>query len=316
MGVKKSELALLEGAIRVYKWEREESGGVPASVRGVLQLVHGSCEHAQRYDRFACYLAEQGWIVYASDLRGHGQSIPQEDLGYFGETGGWDGMVDELHEVRTFIGNRHPGLKVVLFGHSMGSFLARHYAIVHGSGLSGLILSGTAHYVRASLKLGKLLAQREIRRKGIRHRSATLYNLTYRTFNKRFRPNRTAQDWLSRDEAEVDRFLQDERCGFVFTSGGFRDMFEGLLFMTDKKHIAMTPKELPVLFLSGKDDPVGNFGTTVRQAYSLYRAAGMTNVTLKLYEGMRHELLNELGREEVYRDIVAWLEGEWPVEPK
>ncbi|WP_262676460.1 alpha/beta hydrolase [Paenibacillus sp. J5C2022] len=306
MSVRRSELALAEGAISVYRWEQVEDGAEVA-VRGVLQLVHGSCEHALRYDRFARYMAEQGWIVYASDLRGHGHSTPQEDLGYFGDTGGWESMVDELHEVRAFIGKQHPELKIVLFGHSMGSFLARHYAIVHGSGLSGLILSGTAHYVRSSLRLGKLLAEREIRSKGIRHRSAVLYNLTYRSFNKRFKPNRTAQDWLSRDEAEVDRFLQDERCGFVFTSGGFRDMFEGLLFITDKKHIALTPKELPVLFISGKDDPVGSFGKTVRQAYGLYRAVGMTNVRLKLYEGMRHELLNEVGKEEVYLDIAEWL---------
>lgn len=303
--MKKSEFTLAEKNIPVYKWEPD--GAASGQVCGVFQIVHGSCEHAQRYENFASFLTEQGWIVFASDLRGHGPKSDKADLGYFGDVNGWRAMVDELHEVNKYIRLQYPDLQVVMFGHSMGSFLARHYAMLYGSQLSALILCGTAHYARSALRLGRLLAKREIRTKGIRHRSAALYNLTYRTFNRRYQPARTSQDWLTRDHAEVDKFLQDEYCGFVFTAGGFLDLFEGLLFITKKSNITMTPKDLPILFISGEDDPVGQFGKTVKQACHLYKGAGMTDVKLKLYEGMRHEILNEVGREEVYEDILAWL---------
>lgn len=299
-----SQFQLPDGSTHVYKWEPEET----EKISGIIQIVHGSCEHANRYERFARFLTEHGWIVYANDLRGHGRSVSdRSDLGYFGEQEGWTGMVDDLHKVTELIRREHPHSQIIMIGHSMGSFLARHYAILHGSELAGLILSGTAHYARLTLLAGKWLANRVIRTKGIKHRSTQLYNLTYSSFNRRFRPARTEQDWLSRDQAEVDLFVQDELCGFVFTAGGFRDMFDGLLFITDPNHMVKTPKDLPILMISGTDDPVGNFGKTVKQAYNAYQQAGLTKVRMKLYEGMRHEILNEIGREEVYEDIKEWV---------
>lgn len=307
--MEKTQFRLPDPLVHVYKWKPDAAGaGQSVPVRGIVQIVHGSCEHAERYDRFASFLAGHGWIVYAADLRGHGRSVASRaDLGYFGEQGGWNGLVEEQHEIAKLIQNEHPGLPVFLLGHSMGSFIARDYASRYGSGLSGLLLSGTAHYSRISLRAGLLLAKQIIRAKGIRCRSPLLYNLTYNSFNKRFEPARTGQDWLTRDQTVVDSFVEDEMCGFVFTAGGFRDMFEGLLRITDPEQIGKTPKELPVFLLSGTDDPVGEFGKTVEKAHAAYRKAGLRHVRLKLYEGMRHEVLNELGKEEVYEDILSWL---------
>ncbi|GIP32508.1 alpha/beta hydrolase [Paenibacillus sp. J2TS4] len=302
--MRSTQLQWTDNNLHVYKWEPDEG----EQAYGVMQIVHGSCEHANRYERFAHFLTERGWIVYASDLRGHGRSVSRkEDLGYFGERDGWNGMVEDLHQVTELIREEHPAMSIFLFGHSMGSFLARHYAIRFGSELAGLILSGTAHHDRISLQAGRLLANREIRRKGIKHRSMLLYKLTYAPFNKRFEPARSVQDWLSRDQAEVDLFLQDELCGFIFTAGGFRDMFDGLLFITDPAKIRLTPSHLPVYFISGQDDPVGRYGKMVQRAYDAYRKAGLSNIEMKLYDGMRHEILNEIGREEVYEDILRWM---------
>lgn len=304
--MKKTHFQMPDQPVHVYKWEPDLDESIQ-QIQGVLQIVHGSCEHADRYDRFARDLAGHGWIVYASDLRGHGHSVShKDDLGFFGEQDGWSGLVEELHEVTELIRGAHPGLPILMFGHSMGSFLARHFAIRYGSELSGLILSGTAHHTRSSLRAGKLLANQVIRTKGIRYRSKILYNLTYNSFNKRFEPSRTNQDWLTRDRAIVDSFIQDELCGFVFTAGGFRDMFEGLLYITDRENIGKTPRDLPIFLLSGTDDPVGGFGKMVEKAYNFYRKAGIHDVRMKLYEGMRHEILNELGKEEVCDDILTW----------
>lgn len=305
--MRKLQFQLPDQTTHVYKWE-PDLDEARQHINGVIQLVHGSCEHANRYDRFARYLAGHGWIVYASDLRGHGHSVSdKEDLGYFGEQGGWSGLIEEQHEVAKLIREQHPALPMIMLGHSMGSFLARNYAIRYGTGLSGLILVGTAHYSRSSLRAGRLLANQVIRAKGIRYRSKILYSLTYNAFNKRFEPARTRQDWLTRDPSIVDSFIQDELCGFVFTAGAFRDMFEGLLCITDPENIAKTPRDLPILLLSGTDDPVGGFGKMVEKAYASYRKAGINDVRMKLYEGMRHEILNELGKEEVYEDILAWI---------
>ncbi|GGD67044.1 alpha/beta fold hydrolase [Paenibacillus nasutitermitis] len=290
--------------IHLYKWEPDEG----EEVTGIIHLVHGSCEHARRYEHFARYLTDHGLIVYASDLRGHGWSVnKREELGFFGERDGWVGMVEDLRHVTALARAEHPDLKVMLIGHSMGSFLARHYAIVAGEELDGLVLIGTAHQPRILLHLARGIAKWIIRSKGIMYRSHFLNKLSYESFNRKFQPARTMQDWISRDEGEVDRFISDEQCGFVFTAGGFRDMFEGLLFITKTANVLHTPRDLPVALLSGQDDPVGSFGKTVNKACHCYRKAGVKQVELTLYDGMRHEILNEIGREQVYSDILKWL---------
>lgn len=288
----------------IYRWEPEEN----AEIVGVIQLMHGSCEHSKRYNDFAKFLTDNGYIVYSNDLRGHGLSVKvKEDLGYFGDKNGWNIVVEDLFELTQYIKQRHRGLKLIIIGHSMGSFLARHYAIVHGAEINAIIAIGTAHNPKTLLKLGKFLAERDIRKNGLKHRSDLLNKMSYDSFSNQFKPIRTKQDWLTRDEDIVNRYIEDELCGFIFTSSGFKDMFEGLLFITNRKNIIKTPKELPFMLLSGEKDPVGGNGKMVYKAFKEYKKAGLKNIQMKLYKDMRHEILNEIGKEEVYKNILNWI---------
>jgi alpha-beta hydrolase superfamily lysophospholipase len=288
----------------VYKWEPEES----AEIVGVVQLMHGSCEHSKRYNDFARFLTDNGYVVYSNDLRGHGLSVlDKEDLGYFGNKDGWNIVVEDLYELTQYIKQKHKGLKLIILGHSMGSFLARHYAIVHGAEINAIIATGTAHNPKALLKLGKFLSERDIRKNGFKHRSDLLNKMSYDSFSNQFKPIRTKQDWLTRDEEVVNKYIEDEFCGFVFTSSAFKDMFGGLLFITNRNNISKTPKNLPILFLSGEKDPVGGNGKMVLKAFQEYEKAGIKNIQMKLYKDMRHEILNEIGKEEVYKDILSWI---------
>lgn len=288
----------------IYRWEPDGN----SEFKGIVQVVHGSCEHSQRYIDFARFLTDNGYVVFSNDLRGHGLSVNnKEELGYFGDRDGWRLIVDDLNEINRLAKKQYRELKLVMLGHSMGSFLARHYAVLYGNEIDGLIATGTAHNPRTLLKLGKFLAERDIKKKGIRRKNELLNKMSYDSFSNQFKPIRTKQDWLSRDEKIVDKYIEDELCGFVFSSGAFRDMFDGLLFITNKNNIKQTPRELPILLLSGSKDPVGDNGKMVVKAYNAYKAAGVKNIKMKLYDGMRHEILNEIDKEEVYKDILDWL---------
>lgn len=290
--------------IYMYKWEPQDG----KNISGVVQIVHGSCEHSKRYKNFAKFLTDNGYVVYSCDLNGHGLSVTkEEDLGYFGEKDGWNNLINDLHEVTKLIQKENPNLKIFMIGHSMGSFLARHYAMVYGKEIDGLIATGTANNSRLILRLGKLLAEIDIKNGRGKRRNKLLNKMSYESFNNQFKPIRTNNDWLTRDEKILDEFMEDKLCGFVFTSAAFRDMFEGLLFITDENNIKKTPKDLPILLLAGGNDPVGNNGKMVEKVYKDYKRNGIKNVKMKLYEGMRHEILNEIGKEKVYKDILTWL---------
>ncbi len=277
---------------------------------GLLQLVHGSCEHIGRYEAFAAYMAYSGYIVYGWDLRGHGiTASSREELGFFALQGGWELLLSDILEINKHIRTEYPHKPLILIGHSMGSFLVRHFALLNGDTINGLIAIGTSHNPRLLLKLGKHLANRDIIKNGHYNRSKLLHNLSYGSFNKKISPARTTQDWLTSDEEIVDKFVDDELCGFVLTSSGFRDMFYGLLEITNTTNIKGHPKDLPMLLISGEEDPVGEWGRQVIKAYESYKRAGVKNISMKLYEGMRHEVLNEHKRQRVYEDIVNWLKG-------
>ena len=305
MRTKEFELLMRDGnELYTYKWEPEEG----KEILGAVQLVHGSCEHSKRYTGFAEFLTSNGFIVYSSDLRGHGFSVAsKDDLGYLADKSGWNIVVEDLYEINKYIKAENPGIKVIMLGHSMGSFLARHYAISHGKELDGLIATGTAHNGGLILKLGLFLASRSIKKKGLKFRNLTLNSMSYDSFSNQFKPIRTKQDWLSRDEKIVDEYIEDDLCGFVFTNAAFKDMFEGLLFITNRENIKRTPKELPILLLSGDRDPVGGNGKMVVKAYEEYKTIGVEDVQMKLYKDMRHEILNEINKELVYKDILVWI---------
>ncbi len=290
--------------IFAYKWL--PSG--KTKIRATVQISHGMAEHAARYERFAKQLTAAGYAVYASDHRGHGKTAGSlENVGYLADESGWDKVVDDMHVLTGMIRKENKKAPIFLFGHSMGSFLSRQYAMLHGGELTGLILSGTGGDPGLLGKIGLLVAKREAAKKGGRAKSPLLDKLSFGAFNKAFRPNRTNFDWLSRDNAEVDKYVADPFCGEVFTAGFFCDMLGGLAFINKKENIRNIPRDLPVYLFSGSLDPVGANTKGVLQVYNSYVNAGIKDVTYKFYRDGRHEMLNETNREEVFADVIAWL---------
>lgn len=282
--------------------------GVP---RGIVQIAHGIAEHSRRYDAFASFLADNGFVVYANDHLGHGESINDEsELGFFAENGGWEMAVEDMRKLHDLAVGEFPGIPYFLFGHSMGSFLARTYIIYFRSGLDGVILSGTGQQPMALVLGGKMLGKMEIKKNGAKYKSEMLNNLAFGKYNDGFDTPRTISDWLSRDEAEVDKYIEDPLCGYIPSASLFRDMMCGIEFISKARNVQRMNKSLPVYFMSGDADPVGENGKGVLRAYKSFLAAGMKDVTVKLYHEGRHEMLNELNRDEVFKDILNWLEGE------
>ena len=278
-----------------------------AEPTAVVQIAHGMAEHSARYARFAQALTDAGYAVYADDHRGHGETAGGVDVGYFADAGGWDKVVEDLAAVTRRAREEQPGLPVVLFGHSMGSFLARAYAARHGGDLAALVVCGTAGDPGLLGKVGAGIAALEGRVRGRRHTSKLMNTLTFGQYNAKFKPQRTDFDWLSRDEAEVDKYIADPQCGAIFTSGFYSDLLGGLQQIQRDDLVARVPKNLPVLVISGDSDPVGGDGKGVKAVAAQLERVGVRDVTLKLYPGARHELLNETNRDEVTSDVLAWI---------
>ncbi len=280
--------------------------------KGVVQLAHGMAEHSGRYERFAQALTDAGYAVWIHDHRGHGETAGrEEDRGYFADDHGWDTVIEDMHTVAEAARVAHPGLPFFFFGHSMGSLLGRDYVTRYGQHLDGAVFSGTGGDQGLLGRAGEAIAKVESRIRGRRATSKTLNFLTFGSFNKPFRPARTDFDWLSRDPAEVDRYVADPRCGEIFTAGFFADLLHGvngLPKLADK-----VPTDLPLLIISGDQDPVGGTqGDGVREVANDYTAAGVRDVTLKLYPQGRHELLNDVVRDDVTSTIIDWFDDHLP----
>jgi alpha-beta hydrolase superfamily lysophospholipase len=275
--------------------------------KGIVQLVHGLAEHSGRYARFAERLTASGYAVYASDHRGHGRTSGPR--GVFAEHDGWLTVVDDLHAVTGRALDEHPDLPVFLVGMSMGSFLSRTYASRHGSELAGLVLLGTAGSAGALGQLGVLVAKAQSRVRGHGHTSGLLDTLSFGRFNAAFRPTRTSFDWLSRDPAEVDKYVADPDCGFVLSAGGFADMLQGLADVNSDRAVATVPKDLPVHLASGSRCQVGAEGKGPREVADRFRRVGVQDVTLRMWPEARHEILNETNRDEVEQELVDWLDA-------
>ena len=302
-----STVATRDGhALFRYAWAPE----VGAPLRGVLHVSHGMAEHGARYARFGEALAARGWVVYAHDHRGHGRSATRdEDLGFFADRDGWSLVVRDLAELLERERAAHPELPVVLFGHSMGSFVAQQLLAERAELVDAAVLSGSNGSPGLLAQAGRLVARLERARLGARGRSTLLTDLSFGGYNKGFAPTRTAFDWLSRDAAEVDAYAADPRCGFVCTAGMWVDLLDALPTLTRPERLARIPKDLPLYVFSGDRDPVGENGAGVRRLVVAYRRAGLSQVTLKLYPDGRHEMLNETNRAEVVAELLAWLEA-------
>jgi alpha-beta hydrolase superfamily lysophospholipase len=265
-------------------------------------------EHSARYQRFAEALVAAGYAVWAHDHRGHGRTAGTLDrVGILGDADGFFRMVADTREVTLLARAAHPGVPVSLFGHSMGSFVCQSYLQTWSDGIDGCILSGTNGKQGLKIRLARLLARAEAKKTGRDTPSPKLNTLSFGSFNRAFRPNRTPFDWLSRDAAEVDQYIADPWCGAVFTAGFFADFLDGLVAIEDPRNLAKVPPSLPMLLVAGAEDPVGNRGRGPRALAQTYRSLGLGSVELILYPGARHEILNETNRDEVTADILRWL---------
>jgi alpha-beta hydrolase superfamily lysophospholipase len=274
--------------------------------KAVVQIAHGLAEHAGRYARLAEALSDRGYAIYANDLRGHGRTAKSAaDLGFFAEHDGWNKCIGDLWRLNREITTRHPGLPIVLFGHSMGSFLAQQLISDHGAGFAGAVLSASNGKPPVLAMIARQFARLERLRAGPRGRSALMHALLFATFNRPFRPARTPFDWLSRDPAEVDKYVADPLCGFGSTAQLYIDLLVALGEIATPARQARIPKGLPVYIFNGSHDPVA---TNIGQLLAAYQAAGLENVTYRVYREGRHESLNEINRDEVIRDLITWLD--------
>lgn len=277
------------------------------NLKGIIQVAHGMAEHAGRYREFAMFLTKKGYGVYANDHRGHGRTAGSiKNVGFFAEKDGWALVVNDMHLLTREIKKRHPNIPFFLFGHSMGSFLSRDYVTTFGNDVDGLILSGTAADPGPLGYLGIFISKLSGQIFGKRSKSFIMDKLSFGAFNGKFKPNRTKFDWLSRDDAMVDKYVNDEFCGSVFSAGFFLDMLKGIKRIHNKKVIKLIPVELPMFFISGEKDPVGNNTRGVKKVIDMYVRSGMKNVDFKFYPNARHEILNEVNRNEIYLDIYNW----------
>lgn len=281
--------------------------------RGVVQMVHGISEYILRYDPFACFLAKNGFAVVGHDHLGHGRTARDpSEYGFLAPKGGWDLLAGDVRTLRVETGERFPDVPYFLMGHSMGSFVARTYLIRWPGSLDGCILSGTGQESAPLIAFGKALCALIARVRGPRTVSGLVTALSLGAYNRQFRPNRTAADWISRDEAVVDAYMADPLCTFFPTVGMNRDMMEGLQFIADRENLARMDPNTPIYFFSGDHDPVGGNGKGVEKVAGWFRQAGVRDVTVRLYPDGRHEMLNELNRQAVYADVLSWLESHLP----
>ncbi len=302
--VKIAEIPSCDGkhSLHTVIWECDEP-------KAVLQISHGMAEHIMRYDRFARWLNERNIIVVGNSHLGHGNTVNDEkELGYFASKNGWKHLVDDMDSVRKELEQRYPELPYFILGHSMGSFLTRTYMCTeYTNGLKGVILSGTGNVSGGVAGMLGGMSSFIGFFCGKKHRSKLINSLSFGGYNKYFKPAQTPYDWLTRDENEVNKYVADGRCGFIFTCSGYRDLATGLKFIRKKKNLKKMSEELPVLFAAGKDDPVGAQGKGVEQVYNMFGKVGMTDIEIKLFENDRHEILNELDREEVYEKILEFV---------
>lgn len=288
------------GKLHCSVWRTEQTP------RAVVQLVHGIAEHIGRYDHFARYLADNGFVVAAEDHMGHGGSVGVDGVkGYF--TGGWLTAVADVKLLRDRMKEEFPALPYYILGHSMGSFLLRTYLYTYPDKIDAAILSGTGWEQPAVVKAGLAACKLERLRLGEKKTSPLLTKLMFGSYNKSFAPVRTKDDWICSDPAVVDAYAADPLCGFEATVGLAHDLLTGIEMNETRENLLKMDKLLPVLFVSGGKDPVGGMSKGVLRCIDAFKRAGMRKITIKLYPEGRHEMLNEVNRDEVYQDILTWL---------
>ncbi len=291
-----------ETKIHAVRWVPE------GKVLCILQVVHGMAEYVGRYEALAQYLGEKGILVTGEDHLGHGKSIGGEGIyGYFCDQDPATVVVRDVHRLKKMTQEEYPGMPYVILGHSMGSFIVRNYLFRYGTGIQGAIICGTGSQPKALVKSCLMLTALQGAFLGQKHTAKMIDKLAFGSYNKRIPGARTPFDWLCTDETVVDAYMQDRLCGFTFTVNGFKTLFTLLDRLNREENLKEMPKDLPVHFIAGDMDPVGAYGEGVKKAYEDFKGAGMGRISLKLYAGGRHELLNEKNKMEVYGDIYPWI---------
>ena len=287
--------------LTLYLWQTD------APCCGVIQLVHGMAEHIARYDRLARALCAAGYTVAGHSHLGHGEDAREDELGFFGRKDGWDHLVEDVHAAHEMLLKRFPGQRFAILGHSMGSFVTREYLLRYGGDLTAAVICGTGWFPGPLCSVARAAAALCGAFGGWQKPAPLVDRLMSKDNNKAFAPARTPFDWLSRDTAEVDKYMADLRCGFLFTARGYYDMFTGLKSLSRLHRLAALPGDLPVLFISGDADPIGTQGKGVNTVAQQFRDAGVRDVTVRLYPGARHELFNETNRDEITAELIDWL---------
>lgn len=279
------------------------------TVLGVIQILCGMAEHVERYEAFAENMVKKGFVVTGHDYQGHGRTLIEGAVpGYFCEEDPATVVVEDVHILHQLTAQEYPAVPYILMGHSMGSFVARNYMNRYGKELSAVVLLGTAMPRKGRILFGKTVNGIQKLLFGSKHVNKLLNHLSFGGNVKHFQPVRTPSDWLTRDERIIDLYNADPLCGFLFTVNGFEALFELITRMNRIEDMHNIPKELPVLIMAGSEDPVGDFGKGPEKLYNLLNKVGLTNVHFQLYEGDRHELLNEINRESIMTDIYEWID--------
>ncbi len=275
--------------------------------KGIIQLAHGMADHVARYEELADFLTGEGYIFAGHHHLGHGKTAGSpEDLGFFADKGGVDLVIEDMHAFNLLLREKYPALPIVVMGHSMGSFITRLYVERHSEGLSGAIIHGTGGK-NPLIPLGKLITKIMIKIKGSRHRSKFITGLAFGSYNSKFPDSEGPSAWLTRELDLVYNQKNPEYSNFLFTLAGYRDLFEMLALCNRNDWFKNYPKDLPTLVISGDMDPVGNYGKGVIEVHAKLRNSGLTDLSLKMYEGARHELFKETNRYEVFDDMLAWI---------
>ena len=290
--------------IHAVKWMPEDG-----KYKAILQITHGMIEYIERYHEFAEYLTERGFMVVGHDHLGHGASVKDEtEWGYFAENPS-DTLVADMHRLRMAVQGENPGVPYFMMGHSMGSYMLRKYLCLHGENLSGAIIMGTGCVPDGTTKFGMTLCRVMACFRGWNYRSRLMKKLSYSKPYHKFDlyGKDYTNSWLTKDTEHVKKYYSDPRCTFVFTLNGYLGLMEAVYFDNQMENIKKVPKDLPVFMVSGADDPVGDLGEGVKKVYHMFKEAGVDDLTYRLYETDRHEILNETDRDQVYADICAWM---------
>lgn len=289
-----------------YFYMRDYNGA--EKPRAIIQLEHGIAEHIERYYMFGYELSKAGFVVFANDHLGHGKLVTDEnEQCWFSKKNGWEHVCNDVWKLHDIAVNLFPGIPYILMGHSMGSFIVRTVVLSHSEDIDGLVLSGTGHQNGLMIKGGKFLSAIEKAIIGSKGKSKIIDMVEFEGYRKSFSPRRTDFDWLSRDEYEVDKYIKDPLCGNPVSVGLFRDMLSGLDIIRKPKNIEKIRKDIPIYMFSGASDPVGQMSKGTKKVYDLYKSAGINDVTLRLYENGRHEMLNGPDRKQVMAELIEWL---------